>query len=1083
MSFAVARAQDTLLLDAFEVQNRIPRTVPILIDSFAIVRTDPSLPFDPAKFRLTRCDGGAEVPFYLEPWTPGADSVMCWVRITNAPASRSVILLLHHVNSINASKSRGESVFLTFQDSIRPTSTQGPSGPWAPWQGAPPNFDRGIIIDARITALRSGAAAYFCYFGSNKEGSDGFVIEHDARLGNQTPDHLRVTPAAVTPILNPTGQSYFEWAPNEPVRYRIELTQSENIISRVSELDTSRKHFARVQRDTALKFVMHGVAAFPGASSEQTQVSFIRTRPIYEFRPRSSRVGASIVPSPLEAMICNGEPVFLTVPNTVVNGGWRTFRWSTGDSTRSIRVTRPGTYWVTVSLGNSCSIRLPSVVVRVDSLPNAGNDTTITLCLGRRETLRVRPGFASYEWFISSGTKRTRLPISGPEAQIDSADDYRCLARTAGGCVDTVRFIVNRIYDTTAKINFPFNDPVLCTGDSIVLRAEPPQSADYTWLRNGVQLPQRGNSLVVRDSGTYTLLVRIGNTTEGCLSVSSIKVRASVKDTFRFQPRTTFCEGDSVTLDAGTFPQVEWWSLSNGSRRLITQFSRGITLKSSDTIQCIGSQSGACKDTMMGIVEMLPAPKFRMSTKEGKNSMCIGEIFTLQSNAAGLRYRWRVWGQDINKDSASIQITLPGLYYVTVDYPSGCSRTDSLLINDGLAPPDLVAPSGQALCPGDSLPITTMGRFTSYEWNTGATSDTIWVKDTGIYSVKVRLFGCESMADIRIEWYDQEGPSISYVDSLTICSASPTFWMTLKNRQRVPRRYNIRVLDSLMHTPRQPVVAVRPQDTASVAFEVDSIRSKERFVTWKVLLWDDCEWRDTLTITIENREKVVPLQIAISSVTPSVRAGDDLIVRLRGPNADGLRDFRNRDTLWVETSVPPDLFEIISASATCRDREIAIQEPQGRVRYALTGCDNGTTEPLVEQRLSVLVGETLSGFFRVDSIYSNSPCITSPLDQRETAIDLLPFGCELSTIARSNSLIVGVGSMSDGIVSTSVSQSNGPVTVRIVDVLGRIIDSNTVPSGDGLRQCLLRFGSDNIFYLVATDDTSMVTIPLAGMNR
>ncbi len=1073
-------AQDTLLIDAFEVTNRTPRTLPILIDSFAIVRIDTSIPFDPSQFRLTRCDNGTEVPFFLEPWQPGSDSVMCWIRITNAPASRAVVVLVHQIRSITRSKADGEGVFLTFQDSIRPTSTQGPGGPWAPWKGTTPNFGMGIIIDARFTALKPGVAAYFCYFGTNKDGTDGFVIEHDARLGNQGPDHLRVTDSSVTVIPNPGGADYFEWAAMEPVRYRVELTKSKNTVSRVSELDTARKHIVSVARDTSLPWIMHGVAAFPGLSSEQTLVSYIRTRPMYEFPPRTARLGATIAASPAEAIICNGQPVQLGIPNTIINGGWRKFRWSTGDSTRSISVTRPGTYWAEVSLGNSCTLRLASVVVRADSLPFAGKDETITLCLGRKITLKVNPGFSRYDWFIASGNKLTKLPFTSNEALIDSADDYHCLAHTAGGCIDTVRFIVNRIYDNTAKISFPFANAVLCSGDSIVLRADPPQSGDYTWYKDSVELPQRSNNLIVHQPGTYTVRIRIGNTVDGCLSFSTIKVLAAAKDSFRFKERITFCEGDSVTLDAGTFPQVEWWRRSGGTRTLITQFSRTVTLTTSDTIECIGSQSGVCRDTMIGIVEMLSAPKFRMNTREGKNSMCIGEIFTLQSNAAGVRYRWKLANQDLNKDSASIQITRPGLYAVAVDYPSGCSRTDTLLINDGLAPPDLLAPNGQALCPGDSLPITTMGKFTSYQWSTGATTDTIWVRDTGVYSVKVRLFGCESTSDIRIEYYDKTGPTISFVDSVTVCPASPSFYLTIKNRQGVPRRYNIRVIDTLMKTIRDPSVYIKSGDTASIAFELDTTQSSGRFVTWRLLLWDDCEWRDTLTITIENRSKIVPLQIAVRSVRPTIRAGDELVVQLRGNNAGGLRDFRQRDTLFVETSVPPDLFEIVSASATCRDRQLFIEEPKGRVRYALTGCFDGTTEPLIEQRLAVLVGETLAAYFRVDSIYGSNDCITAPIAPRETMIDLLPFGCELSTIVRTATLIVGVGSMSDGTVGISVSQSHGPVTLRTVDVLGRIIDTVAVPAGSGMRHASLTTGNNTVFYVVATDDTSMVTLPLSG---
>ncbi|HBB25554.1 MAG TPA: hypothetical protein DCZ59_04750, partial [Bacteroidetes bacterium] len=89
-------------------------------------------------------------------------------------------------------------------------------------------------------------------------------------------------------------------------------------------------------------------------------------------------------------------------------------------------------------------------------------------------------------------------------------------------------------------------NPAICEGDSLVLTAEPAGSAEYQWSRDGVILGTNSNRLVVRDSGTYAVLIRLGTGNNGCLSLAKMRVEKSFPDTLRFLPSYSFCEGDSV---------------------------------------------------------------------------------------------------------------------------------------------------------------------------------------------------------------------------------------------------------------------------------------------------------------------------------------------------------------------------------------------------------------------------------------------------------------------------------------------------------------------------------------------------------
>ncbi|HBB25555.1 MAG TPA: hypothetical protein DCZ59_04755, partial [Bacteroidetes bacterium] len=205
--------------------------------------------------------------------------------------------------------------------------------------------------------------------------------------------------------------------------------------------------------------------------------------------------------------------------------------------------------------------------------------------------------------------------------------------------------------------------------------------------------------------------------------------------------------------------------------------------KVSDTVLCIASNAGLCPDTAIIALERKDAPANPITVVEGKKSMCRGEILTLQTQLKGFGCTWMLDSTRLdasnpdpveNKtDSAVIQIRAPGTYYVLVDYRNGCLRKDSIVIDNGIAPPDIVAPDGIVMCPGDSIRLTTLGKFTTYLWSNGQTEDTIYVTQPGNYSVTVTLFGCEAKASIRVELADPKGPVLAFRDSTMVCNSFP----------------------------------------------------------------------------------------------------------------------------------------------------------------------------------------------------------------------------------------------------------------------------------------------------------------------
>lgn len=92
------------------------------------------------------------------------------------------------------------------------------------------------------------------------------------------------------------------------------------------------------------------------------------------------------------------------------------------------------------------------------------------------------------------------------------------------------------------------------------------------------------------------------------------------------------------------------------------------------------------------------------------------------------------------------------LIYVKVATPDGCFKVVRLSLT--INPKPLVQlPDKLDFCEGKSVVLDAGPGFKSYEWNTGATTQTITVSTPGTYTVKVtNIFGCESTSSTQVSY-------------------------------------------------------------------------------------------------------------------------------------------------------------------------------------------------------------------------------------------------------------------------------------------------------------------------------------------
>lgn len=139
----------------------------------------------------------------------------------------------------------------------------------------------------------------------------------------------------------------------------------------------------------------------------------------------------------------------------------------------------------------------------------------------------------------------------------------------------------------------------------------------------------------------------------------------------------------------------------------------------------------------------------------GIDAVGIGQI---TDPASYDNYLWQPGGET----SSSIDITLPGKYYLTVSNADGCSLSDSLEVTTPVISTPTISLSGPAeFCLGDSV-VLTSSEPEGNTWSTGETTQSIVVDTTGTYFVTY-FNGCESAtsADVSIISHLLPGVSIT----------------------------------------------------------------------------------------------------------------------------------------------------------------------------------------------------------------------------------------------------------------------------------------------------------------------------------
>ncbi len=379
------------------------------------------------------------------------------------------------------------------------------------------------------------------------------------------------------------------------------------------------------------------------------------------------------------------------------------------------------------------SVLLMPIVINTQPVSNiicegTTTDLTIDAVANNGETL-------TYAWYLDTEV------IVGEEAAtltVDVAGDYYCVL-TAG---------TDELTSETATITIPEVTPVLeaeitaCDGTTVTLN--PGTFTDYDWSDMTEE-----STLDVTTTDTYSVTVTDEN---GCTAMAESVVTFITDINIPFEDTTYICDGTTLTLEAPAGDVYEWGAGEDTQTIEVTE--EGWYYLTVTIATCTGNDSI--------FVEIMELPEEFDLGDELVSCIDTAEIFAPDVDDVDF-----LWTTDSTTNS--IEVTVDGIYGLTLINENGCERYDDVNVTFGTEIEVSLHISDTIYeCEGNTITLDPEISGT-YEWSTNQSTPTIIVGINDWYNVTVTNdYECQGIDSVFVNFY--EIPSIDLGDDPVFCS-------------------------------------------------------------------------------------------------------------------------------------------------------------------------------------------------------------------------------------------------------------------------------------------------------------------------
>ncbi len=425
--------------------------------------------------------------------------------------------------------------------------------------------------------------------------------------------------------------------------------------------------------------------------------------------------------------------------------------------------------------------------------PTLSTTTTPVSCSGNGSvTLTVTGGspVSSYFWTGANG-----FTASTPNLTNVSAGTYTVVVN-ASGCTATTSATVTSTATVSAAAT-ALGMTTFCSGDSVILKADTGTGYAFQWYDGTTAIAgATDTTYTVTTSGSYTVQVANG----GCSATSNaipVTVNPSVNVTVTAAGNTTFCQGDSVMLNATGVSGVTYQWFRNGAP---INGANGASIYARNNGQFrVYVTNGSCTDTSAPIlvtVYRIPNATIAANTPL---SFCLGDSVKLMAmHGAGpgftaLTYQWNLNGNPIsNSIDSTLTVTNAGSYSVIITNGTCGDTSAPAQVTVHRTPTATIAANVPIpFCAGTSLTLMAMHgtgtgfNFLSYQWTLngnpipGAMDSTLITTGGGNYAVIITNAGtcADTSAVTTLMANPLPAATVSAASSTTFCAGDSVILM------------------------------------------------------------------------------------------------------------------------------------------------------------------------------------------------------------------------------------------------------------------------------------------------------------------
>lgn len=381
--------------------------------------------------------------------------------------------------------------------------------------------------------------------------------------------------------------------------------------------------------------------------------------------------------------ICAGESYF-------AGGAWQT---------------EPGVYVDYFTPAEGCDSIVTTNLSVNAPIVSLGAD--VTLCAGTTITLNAGNPGATYLWNTGATTQTITVAAAGT---------YSVTITDAAGCAASDAIT---IAFTPAPVVNLGADAVICAGETITLNAGNP-GLTYLWNTGATT-----QTITVNATGTYSVTV---TNPAGCTGTDAIVVNVAANPVADLGADDFICSGGSLVLDAGNPGATYNWNTGATTQT--------ITITSAGTYTVTVTNPAGCTDTDAITITSAPSPTVDLGPNQ---TICAGTVITLDAGNPGANYLWNT-----GATTQTISASVAGNYSVTVTNAFGCTDADIMHLSVADVP-DAVLPETLSVCADATATLDAGNTGADFNWNTGATTQTITITTPGWYVVDItNAEGCST---------------------------------------------------------------------------------------------------------------------------------------------------------------------------------------------------------------------------------------------------------------------------------------------------------------------------------------------------